>query len=528
MKFKLFLLVMLCLNITLQAQISPIQVTKSKIEKDKKKDTELMFTADDGKGGFISARLYRAGLIKMPKGYYIEHYDASLNLVSEYEYKIDDSSIKSLFVKDGQLNLIEYKLNREANTNDYNLLTSSLSKLDFSGEGKKIFSVSRDDVKKPFFFSVGFIPISNLGQVDHDPTGEVYLSKNRNYIAFNFDIKDDKEETHLVKVYDNDFNLVFENQFKQEGVRDNLFHYNSITIDDSNGDAYFLGKLYESKRMKKKGKSNYVYKLYQLNASGSKELSFDTAENFVGSMELINDDNNLVCVGFYSEKNDFRYKGTVYYNIDKENFSIKASSFNPFTEQFMIDKYGEKRGKRKAGKGKELSNLTYRGTHIDNQGNVFFTAEEYYIVTHTNYKTGATSYTYYYNDIFACKINTKGKMEWARNINKRQVTKGNAIDYFSYLSTVKDDRIIILLNGSDKVKKMRDDRIRFDDKRIKKLSLYAIEILPTGEFNYEQVINNDESKVTYKVAEGVISDNYDAVILEGNKGKKKRVVKLTL
>ena len=119
-------------------------------------------------------------------------------------------------------------------------------------------------------------------------------------------------------------------------------------------------------------------------------------------------------------------------------------------------------------------------------------------------------------------------MEWARNINKAQKTSGNAVDYYSYLSTVKNNRVIILLNGSDKVKKMRDDRIRFDDKRVKKLSLYAIEILPNGDFNYEQVINNDESKVTYKVSEGVITDNYDSVILEGDKGRKKRIVKLTL
>ena len=72
--------------------------------------------------------------------------------------------------------------------------------------------------RKPFFFAVGFIPIGNLGQVDHDPTGEVYLSQNRNHIAFNFDIKDDKEETHLVKVFDNNLNLVFENEFKNQNL----------------------------------------------------------------------------------------------------------------------------------------------------------------------------------------------------------------------------------------------------------------------------------------------------------------------
>lgn len=525
MKLKLILAAMLCFFVAVQAQVSPIQVTKSKIEKDKRKDTELMFIADDGKGGFVSARLYRAGLMKMPKGYYIEHYDAALNLVSEYEYEIDDSSIKSLFIKDGQLNLIEYKRNRDTNTNDYNLLSSSISNLKF--ERKKIFSISRDDVKKPFYLAMGLI--SNSSQIDHDPTGEVYLSRNKNYIAFNFDIKDDKEETHLVNVYDNDLNLIFENEFKEEGVKDRLFSYNSITIDDKNGTAYFLGKLYESGQRKKKGKANYIYKIYELNANGTRELSFNTKENFVGSMELVNDDENLICVGFYSEKNDHRYKGTAYYNINKAKFNVNKFSFNPFTKQFMIDKYGEERGTRKEEKGKELSHLTFKGLHIDDKGNVFFNAEEHFNTYMQGYNGSSSKTIYHYNDIFACKINSAGEMEWARNINKVHSTSAvYTLDYYSYLSTLKDNRMIILLNGSDKVKKMKDGRVRFINCPVKKLSLYAIEILPSGDFNYKQVISNDESKVSYKVSQGVISDNFDAVILEGNKGKKKGVVKLTL
>ncbi|SHI86066.1 hypothetical protein SAMN04488096_105134 [Mesonia phycicola] len=522
MKLKLLSLVMLFLSISLSAQISPIQIQKSEIGKDQKKDTKLSFTADDGNGGFVSARMYYNGSGKA-RGYYLEHYDASLELVKEYDYEIDHSSIKNLFIKDGQLHIIEYKRNREDKTNDYNLLSSSLA--DFKFTTKKIFSISRKKVKKPFYLPIVF-GITNASKIDHDPTGEVYLSDNRKFITFNFDIKDDKEETHLVKVYNNDLELVFENEFKQDGVKDAFFNYNSLTIDNNNGDVFFLGKQYEGKARKKKGKANYKYKLYKLNAKGTKELSFNTEENFVGSMELINDDNNLVGVGFYSEKNDFRYKGTVYYNINKENFSIQASSFNPFTKQFMIDKYGEKRGEKVSKKGKELSNLTYRGLHIDDNENVYFTAEEYFVQAHST-KYG-TTYTYHYNDILACKINSSGKMEWARNINKKQVTQGKAVDYYSYLSTVKDNRVIILLNGSDKVKKLKDDRIRFDDKRVKKLSLYLVEILPNGDFNYEQLVNNEESKVTYKVSEGVVTDDFNAVVLEGSKGKNTRMIKLTL
>ncbi|WP_373057314.1 hypothetical protein [Zunongwangia sp. H14] len=529
MKFLKAYVILFLIGWSTCAQIKPIQVQKSEIQKDDKKDSELMFTAYDGNGGFYTARMYSGGLIKSPKGYLLQHYDKSLQQIGEYDYEIDDSSIKSFFVKDGKLNIIEYKRDRSANVNDYNLLTTPVG--EFSFEKKKIFSVSRKDVKKPFMILVGILPITNMGSVDHDPTGEVYLSEDKNFITFNFDLKDDQEETHLVKVYNDKLELVFEKEFKQEGIKDRLFEYNSVTTDNEDGTVYFLGKQYESERAKKDGKANYEYKLFSLSAEGMRELSFNTGENFVGSMELVNNQDNLVCVGFYSEKNDYRYKGTVYYNINKENFSLRTSSLNPFTEQFMVDKYGEKRGKRKKEKGKELRDFTYRGFHIDEEGNTYFTAEEYYVVTHMMSGMNGmmtTTTTFYFKDIFACKINTEGKMQWARNFNKSQATAGKAIDYYSCLSTYKDDRLIILLNGSDKVKKLKDNRIRFDDKKVKKLSLYAIEILPDGDFDYEQIINNKESKVTYKVAEGIVTNNKDAIILEGNKGKKKRIVKLTL
>ena len=86
MKSKLLYILLILFTFSVTGQISPIQVTKSSIEKDSKKDTQLMFTADDGNGGFVTARLFYGGIIKSPKGYYIEHYDSNLNVVQEYNF----------------------------------------------------------------------------------------------------------------------------------------------------------------------------------------------------------------------------------------------------------------------------------------------------------------------------------------------------------------------------------------------------------------------------------------------------------
>ena len=85
----------------------------------------------------------------------------------------------------------------------------------------------------------------------------------------------------------------------------------------------------------------------------------------------------------------------------------------------------------------------------------------------------------------------------------------------------------LFLNGADEVKKLKDDRILFKQKKVKKLNLYVIEIKPDGTFNYDIIVSDKDSKMTYKTKYGVMSEDGKSILFEGNKSKDKQILKLT-
>ncbi len=528
--FTLFIAVMLCSPFTTFGQIDQIKVQKSAITKDKKKHSKLVFSCSNDDGGVLIVRQFMGGMMRLPKGYYLEYYDNDLNLVASHEMEMDDSGIKNIFIKNNEVNIIEYRKNKDNKTNDYYVLKADPNTLKFSDE--KLFSIDRKKVKKPFFFGIGFVPITNVGKIDHDPTGEVRVSKNNEFIAFNFDIKDDKKETHQIIVYDSNWKKVIDQTFK-ENIKDKYFQYNSFSVSDVDGSVYYLGKAYknDSFRDKIKGEINYDYKVYKVNSDGTLGSSFKTENHYIQSMAIVLKNGKLYTLGSYSDRNSDDYKGICFFDLNPKTLSIENSTFNEFTEQFMIDKYGERKGKRKKKKNKELPYLTYRDFIIDQNGDLYFNAEEFYITVHTRTSTnGSTStyYNYHYNDIYTCKLNSSGEMQWIRTINKTQVTTGGAISYLSFSSTVSNGNMYLFLNGGDEVKKLKDDRIQFKQKKVKKMNLYAIEITPDGSFNYKILVGDKDSQMTYKTKYGVMTKNGKSVLFEGNKKKEKQILKLSL
>jgi len=184
--------------------------------------------------------------------------------------------------------------------------------------------------------------------------------------------------------------------------------------------------------------------------------AFDTEEHYARSLKTIIFQDRLACVGFYSDRKDNRYKGICYFEMDPTTLAVRKSKFNPFTEQFMIDKYGKD-------KDKELKNLSFRKMLIKKDGEIVLNAEEFYMTTQTT-STGnggmTTRTIYHYDDIVSAKLNQSGDIVWARNINKRQQTAGDE-SYISYTSTLKGNDTYFFINTGEKVKKLRNDRIQF-------------------------------------------------------------------
>ncbi|MCZ4317806.1 hypothetical protein O4H26_02280 [Aequorivita viscosa] len=522
---KLLLLLFFIGSHFIYAQDISVKSKTSEIFKDNKKNTSLLYSESDGQGGFITIRQYVNSFTRAPKGYYIDHYDANLKQVNETEIEIDNNQIKGLMINHGAVFILETAHDKKADTFNFNILESSISSFEF--QKRTLFSLNEDEVKKYFGIGIGVFFINNgFSQMDSNPFGEVTFSAKKNFFCVNFDIKDKESQTQRLYVFDKNFKPIFEREFKRN-IKDKLFQYENIDVDDETGEIYLLGKVFEnnSTRTKKKGKANYNYELHKITATDEKSVSFSPDENFIGSLFTVRGKNSISCAGFYSEKNDYRYKGVCRFNLDPETLAITQQSYMPFSEEFIKDKYGKV-------KDKELKNLSFKSALINDKEDIVLNAEEFYVTTHTSSSMNGgmtTRSVYHFNDIVSVKISGAGELLWARNINKRQATSGGLMEYLSFSSTVLGDDTYLFINCSDKIRKISKDRIEFKQGNMKKANLYAIKIDNDGNYSFKNIVDDKASDVSFFVSQGIHTgiDGSEMVFI-GRKKSKKQFLKLNI
>lgn len=514
------------LLLTASSHAQDISMIKSDIFKDSKKHSTLDYSLEDGNGGLVTIRSFYGGLIPKLKGYYIQYFDSKLKLIKEVEHEVEDNYIKNAFIKDNQLHLIEYNIDKKADKISFNAVSADLKSLTFST--KEILSLSEDNQKKFFDILVFPVLISNVSKQDGNHAGEVVMSSGNNYFVVNFDINNDEKETHKIFVFNSNFEKVYE-QLIQKNIKDKYFEYESIDIDDTDGSVYFLGKSYEneSRKTKKNGEANYHFELYKADKDGQAHTSFKNADKFISSLELIKSKNRIACVGFYGQKDEARINGVSLFNLNAETLKMENEKFTPFSDEFLTDKYGDREGTKERKKEKGIKNIDFKGVYMMDNGDVVVNAEEFYITTHTSMSAngGMNTYTiYHFDDIMSMRLDKDGNLKWARNINKRQTGFENS----SYTSIPVGEASYFFINCSDNIKKISDDRIAFKQTKAKKSNLYMIKINPNGSFDFKKLIDDKDSKVYYKVNNGNINIDNQTVILIGKRKKDTRILKLQI
>jgi hypothetical protein len=496
------------------AQDIPVKITKSELFKDEYKHSDIELVEDDGNGGVIIIRSYAGGVFSSGRGYYFEHYDANLKLIKEYEYqskiKKEDKkiyrSILGVIINGQEISMIEYVNDRKEKSMVCNALTSNIN--DFNFTSKELFRLDSKDTEG-----------GGSGRYDGDFGALMIINEDKTAFAITVDIKNKMSETHKIYLYDKALNQKIDHTFKRD-IKDRKFIYENIDVSKDGNTLYLLGKARTEEAKKKKDGGRYQYELTRITSTDEKTQVFDTDEHFAASLKTIIFQDRLTCIGFYSDKNDNRFKGISYFELDPTTLAIKKTKFNPFTEQFIIDKYGKD-------KDKELKNLRFKKLIITPQNDIILNAEEFYIVT-TYVNTPQGSYqstTYHYDDIVSAKINSGGEIVWARNINKRQDWP-SVNPYFSYTSTAKGNNAYFYINTGEKVRKIRKDRIEFKEASPKRSNLNIIRVNENGDFDYREVLDDEENEVPFMVAYGEICG--DSVFFLGQKGKKKQILKLTL
>ena len=517
---KLSLLVLAFLiSYVVTAQDIPFTMQKSKIFKDEYKNSTIVLVEDDGQGGVIVIRSYQGSIFSGGYGYYFEHYGPDMTLIkeSEYEMKFSEaiklSSVLGIILNDDEIHIIDFMYNTDQKAFVCSSNTANIS--DFKFSKKELFTLKSEEVKHFQYFN-----LFTSGGFDNDSGASMIVNEDRTAFAVTVDINDKKAETHKVYLFDNDLVKKIDHTFKRE-VKDKKFRYENIDVSKDGNALYLLGKVYTDQKKKKKEGGKYQYELTRITKDSEKTQVFDTEEHFSGSLKTIVFEDRVACIGFYSDKKDRRYKGISYFEMDPVTLAIRTTKYNPFTEQFIIDKYGKE-------KDKELKNLSFKKLFVTKNGDIVFNAEEFYITTHHMSgpnSMGTTYYRYHFDDIVSAKVNSSGDMVWARNINKRQVTGGEDA-FVSYSSTVKDNDTYFFINTGDKIKKLRNDRIQFGQKSPNKSNLNVIRIKENGDFDYQEILDDKDNEVPFMVSEGAWTQS--AMYFMGRKGKKKQLLKVTL
>jgi hypothetical protein len=126
-----------------QAQEIPFQLKISDVFKDEYKRSTIVLVEDDSKGGVVIVRSYQGGVFSSGIGYYIEHYDANMKLIKEYEYEMKysdvekQSSVLGVIMDGEQVNIVEFLYNRDAKSYICSSINANIN--DFKFSKKELF-----------------------------------------------------------------------------------------------------------------------------------------------------------------------------------------------------------------------------------------------------------------------------------------------------------------------------------------------------------------------------------------------------
>lgn len=208
----------------------------------------------------------------------------------------------------------------------------------------------------------------------------------------------------------------------------------------SNGDVFILTEVMkdgETRRYDRDDNPNFDYQLVSVSESGVDVNASDVDVNgkYVTQVNFFEGrDNALLIAGFYGNKRGIQVDGIFYCSLNKDGKQSDFKSFEIPTElikQYMSQRSQDKMDK-KEDKGKDLgmTSMRLRELFIEDDGSILFASEKYYVVSYTDTKTGQTTYTHYYEEMLAGKIDKAGELVYMKKLPKRQISGRTSSSYY--------------------------------------------------------------------------------------------------
>jgi transcriptional regulator of nitric oxide reductase len=118
-------------------------------------------------------------------------------------------------------------------------------------------------------------------------------------------------------------------------------------------------------------------------------------------------------------------------------------------------------------------------------------------------------------------------MEWARNINKAEVTQGDE-SYASYTSYGQSDDMYFFINSGENPQKLGKDRIIFKQGYSRNPNMFVIKIDEKGEVTHKKLIDDKEVRLPIMVSRPLVDSSEDQLIFYAKRGSKKQLIRVAV
>ena len=515
MKSKIVVLFLIFTGILGYAQKIPVGYSFGEKYDDRYKYSNLLSISDDGEGGSILVRSYYTGIILRPKGYFIERYNKDLELVSEYNYKLKDVDFVEGYVTNGQLYLLFLNYNYVTESYDYVVHRSPISDFNFTQE--TILSIPSKEVYGPLEknyynrnFSSGF-------------TTTALFNDDKSAFVISAHFKKGKDNKHFIYLFGAGLKKRIEHDFSAQ-VEDKNYAFETMAISKNLDNVYLVGKAYFKKRRFNVTERKFQYELLKISKEGEKIQTFDDPGKFSEALKPVLVGDRLLCIGFYADRKDNRYNGLAYFDVDPGTLDIQSKKYNPFSQQFMEDKFGRE-------DEQEIKNLVFKNVSVTQDNAILFNAEEYFVTSSVQQEASGSRVKidrYHHNDIVSAKLDATGDMVWARNINKSEVTQGDGA-YASYSSYTKGGNTYFFIStASENPQLLGNERLIFRQGLSRNRNVFVIQLDGQGRMDYEKIIDSKEVRLPLMVSQPLIDYGEDHILFYAKRGSKKQLIRVSI
>ena len=131
---------------------------------------------------------------------------------------------------------------------------------------------------------------------------------------------------------------------------------------------------------------------------------------------------------------------------------------------------------------------------------------------------------FHHNDIVSVKLNKQGQLEWARNINKTEVTQGDGA-YASYSAYTKNGHTYFFIcTAAENPQLLNKERLIFKQGLSRNRNVFAIELDPQGKMSYEKIIDQQEARLPLMVSKPLVDTDEETLYFYAKRGSKKQLV----